>query len=168
MRLRRRSYVIPTTNRKIMRAHGEDLNVNCQGQVGNGETAYDAVFAMASLSLGQDRYDFSLSARATAAFMGRLCQCACFQVGCLRKTDGTRDKGERKSHGEGEEQLMLLGATRSTRLRGSCAPSATSMMRSRWGSKAKRYRWYTTPPSHTSSLLLRRSCIFNMACSYCE
>lgn len=157
--------MLPTTNRKIMRAHGEDLNVNCQG---NGETAYDAVFAMASLSLGQDRYDFSLSARATAAFLGRLCQCACFQVGCLRKTDGTRDKGERKSHGEGEEQLMLIGATRSTRLRGSCAPSATSMMRSRWGSKAKRYRWYTTPPSHTSSLLLRRSCIFNMACSYCE
>lgn len=104
--------MLPTTNRKIMRAHGEDLNVNCQG---NGETAYDAVFAMASLSLGQDRYDFSLSARATAAFLGRLCQCACFQVGCLRKTDGTRDKGERKSHGEGEEQLMLLGATRSTR-----------------------------------------------------
>lgn len=103
---------------------------------------------MASLSLGQDRYDFSLSARATAAFLCRLCQCACFQVGCLRKTDGTRDKGERKSHGEAEEQLMLLGATRSTRLRGSCAPSATSMMRSRWGSKAKRYHWYTS--NHTS------------------
>lgn len=103
--------MLPTTSRKIMRAHGEDLNVNCQG---NGETAYDAVFAMASLSLGQDRYDFSLSARATAAFLCRLCQCACFQVGCLRKTDGTRDKGERKSHEEGEEQLMLLGATRST------------------------------------------------------
>lgn len=103
------------------------------------------MFAMASLSLGQDRYDFSLSARATGAFLCRLCQCACFQVGCLRKTDGTRDKGERKSHGEGEEQLMLLGATRSTRLRGSCAPSATSMMRSRWGSKAKRCRWYLIP-----------------------
>lgn len=38
-----------------MRAHGEYLSVNCKG---NGETAYDAVFAMASLSLGQDRYDF--------------------------------------------------------------------------------------------------------------
>lgn len=89
-----------------MRAHREDLNVNCKG---NGETAYDAMFAMASLSLGQDRYDFSLSARATGAFLCLLCQCACFQVGCLRKTDGTRDKGERKSHGEGEEQLMLGG-----------------------------------------------------------
>lgn len=53
-----------------MRAHGEDLNVNRKG---NGETAYyDAVFAMASLSLGQDRYDFSLSARATGAFLCRL------------------------------------------------------------------------------------------------
>lgn len=37
-----------------MRTHGEDLNVNCKG---NSETAYDAVFAMASLSLGQGRYD---------------------------------------------------------------------------------------------------------------